>query len=406
MVVRIIEGTGRGQERAISSNDQTTLTTTANWSIVPDVTSRFVVAETSWKFAAVSATSPAQFEIPYRGGTTIQISGRGANVNDQEGTADLCPITRWALGQEVSDIGVPPAPQFSLAAPGGGELMVYEVGFGDLTNTSSITSGTLQLLSWNELTDPSAYILTASLQIDDTVVRLAALPSPFRNNTIQIGSELMTILSTDAVGQTYSVLRGALGSQISSHNAGDAVLHLDSTVVIVPFAADFFENRASVNFLHTFTLPDVRISAAEFYVTNAFGDSQTQTRCYTGDPNGGLRTLSGGQFSLQISGYLATQQNAAPPLLVEASHAIRDVRATLSQAAIGYNVVVDILQSGTEYCSLSIDSGTTASTVLGGGNLPALLEGVALTVNVTLEVIPGFASSVSPGRDLTVTIRL
>ncbi len=80
MSVRIIEGTGRGQERVIATNDQTTLTVSSSWSLVPDASSSFVVAEGAWKFGAVSANSPVQFEIAYEEGTVLQISGRGANV--------------------------------------------------------------------------------------------------------------------------------------------------------------------------------------------------------------------------------------------------------------------------------------------------------------------------------------
>ncbi len=216
----------------------------------------------------------------------------------------------------------------------------------------------------------------------------------------------MTILSADTTSNTYSVLRGALGSAATSHNSGDPVLHLDSTVIIVPFATNFFGNRASVNFLHTFSLPDVRVCATEFYVTNAFGDSQTQQQCYTTTSDGGLRTLSGGQFSLQASGYLATQQNAAPPLLVEASHAVRDIRANVSQAPSGYNILINVLQNTAPYCALTINTDTSISAVLDGANLPPLVEGSAISMNITLEVVENYPGSMSPGRDLTVTIRL
>lgn len=406
MVVRIIEGTGRGQERSIAWNDESTLTITTAWSTMPDKTSQFVVAEASWRFAAVSATSPVQFEIPYRSGTAIQISGRGANVNNQEGSADLCPLTRWSLGQNVADAGIPAIPQFSLAAPGGGELTISQVGFSDLTNTSSVTSGTLQLFSWNELNTPSDYVLTAALDSSSGTVSLVSLPTPKSSNVIQVGEELMTILSTDTTSNTYSVLRGALGSVPMSHKPGDPVLHMDSTVIIVPFATNFFGNRASVNFLHTFSLPDVRVCATEFYVTNAFGDSQTQQQCYTTTSGGGLRSLSGGQFSLQASGYLATQQNATPPLVIEASHAIRDIRANVNQAPSGYNILINVLQNTAPYCALTINTDTSISAVLDGANLPPLIEGSAISMNISLGLVENYSGSMSPGRDLTVTIRL
>jgi hypothetical protein len=222
----------------------------------------------------------------------------------------------------------------------------------------------------------------------------------------------------DATANTYTVLRGLLSSPVGSHNANEAVLHLDTSFIVAPFAPKFFLNRASINYMHTVSLPDVRVSAAEFFVTNAFGDSQTNQVCYTNRPDQGLRTLSGGQFSMQLSGYLATQQNAAPPLLVEASHAVRDVRATVSQAAIGYAISIDILQDGVQYCNLVIAPGKTASGLapinsvypapapFDGLALPPLKEGATLTTNVTLQVDGSGTGQLSPGRDLTVTIRL
>jgi len=379
---------------------------TPAWSVTPDATSIFVIAEPSWKFAAVSATSPAQFEVAYENGSVVQISGRGANVSNQEGTPDLCPLTRWTLGGEVSDAGLPGTPEFSLSAPGGGELALTQVGFDDLTNTSSVSSGTLQLFSWNELNTPSTYALAANVDAISTTVSLVQVATPNAGQTIQVGTELMTVVTVYPVANTYTVVRAVLGSAATSHSSGDLVLHLDATSTVVAFATDFFENRASLNYLHTLSLPDVRICAAEFYVTNAFGDSQAQQTCYTLQPDGGLRTLSGGQFSVQVSGYLATQQDASPPLLIEASHAVRDIRAVVNQAATGYTISIDILQNGTEYCNLSIPSGQPTSTVLDGAALPALQDAAALTINVTLQVVSGYAGQISPGRDLTVTIRL
>lgn len=406
MVVRIIEGTGRDQERSITTNDQTTLTVSSAWSVIPDATSTFVIAEGSWRFAVVSATSPVQFEVPYRIGTAIQISGRGANVNNQEGTPDLCPLTRWALGQEQPDAGVPGAPNFSLAAPGGGELMLYQIGFNDLTNTSSVSSGTLQIFDWNELNTPTPYALAAALDATSNQVFLTAVPSVLPSNVIQVEAELMTVLSIDSTTNSYTVARGVLGSSASTHGSGSSVFHLGTSFIIVPFAANFFANTASINYLHSVSVPDVRISAAEFFVTNAFGGSPVNEICYTNNPDGGLRTLSGGQFSIQVSGYLATQQNAAPPLLIEAAHAVRDLRATVTQPAEGYTISIDVLQNGSEYCNLAIAPGATVSNIVDGVGLPPLEKEAMLAINVALQVPNGYSGSLSPGRDLAVTIRL
>ena len=405
MTVRIIEGTGRGQERSIASNDQTKLTVTPSWTVPPDSTSSFVICESSWRFGAVSAMSPAQFEISYQAGTVIQVSGRSANVNNLESSVDLCPITRLALGGGNPDTGTAEAPAFTLTAPGGGELLLSQVGFTDLTNTSSVTSGTLELYSWSEIASPSSYQLASAVDPITGNVTLAAAGSPFVGQIIQIGSELMTVLALNAASNTYQVARGALGSTPTAHSPGDTVLQLQTSTVVVPFALNFFENRASVNFLHTIALPDVRICGAQFLVTNAFGDSQATPQCYTQIPDGGLRTLSGGQFSLQVGGTLATQQNAAPPLFIQATHAVRDIRATLNQAAAGYSATLDVLQNGVLYCSLTIPTGATTSNVVDGITLAPLTEGATLTLNVTLNVLQGFQGSTNPGRDLTVTVR-
>lgn len=47
MVVRVIEGTGRGQERLISGNSASTLNITPDWSVVPAIDSEFVIAQGS-----------------------------------------------------------------------------------------------------------------------------------------------------------------------------------------------------------------------------------------------------------------------------------------------------------------------------------------------------------------------
>ncbi len=405
MIVRITDGLGAGQERLISSNDSTSLTVTPPWSIVPDLTSEFVICEPSWRFAAVSSGSPVQFEIAYQAGTVIQISGRAANVYNQEGAPDLCPLTRLALGGNQADFGVPAIPVFSLDAPGGGGLTLSQVGFTDLANTASISSGTLQLFYWNELANANAYQIVSATDASTPTIPLSQALTVQVGDFIQIGTEVMGITSVGASTTTLSVVRGVGGSIAINHSAGEAVLKLDTKVIVVPFASSFFENKAYINFLHTFSLPDTRVSTAEFFVTNSFGNSQVQQLCFTDVENRGLRTLSGGQFSLQLGGYLATQQNVAPPLLIEAPHAVRDIRASLNQAASGYDTSITLLQNGAEYCSFTIPSGSSNSDLLNGVNLSPLAGESVITLNVALKPVSA-ASPLSPGRDLTVTIRL
>ncbi|HEX4231181.1 MAG TPA: phage tail protein [Bryobacteraceae bacterium] len=415
MIARIVIGTGAGQENQITANDATTLTVTPAWSTQPDATSQFVVTEASWRFGAVSATSPAQFEVPYRLGTALEISGRSANVNNQECAADLCPNTSVVLGAQTTDSDVPPAPTFTLTAPGQGNLTISQIGFASLTNTDAVTSGTLQTVYWNELNTPSTYSLAAQLDATSTTVSLNQIPSPQPQpgDTILvgadapgaglIGAELMTVQSVNTSNNTYSVTRGVLNSTAAIHQLNVPVLHLQAATFVLPFADNFFENRASQNYLHSMDLPEARVVAAELFVTNAFGNSEATTQCYTSGTDGGLRTLSGGQYSFQVSGYLAVEQNAAPPLLVEANHAVRDIRATVSEAAGETAITMSILQNAVDYCDLSIAPGSLVSNVVQGVDLPPLVSGATLTLSITGV---GQAAASTPGSDLTVTIRL
>jgi hypothetical protein len=304
---------------------------------------------------------------------------------------------------------VPPAPAlFEVDVPGGGEVVLTQIGFADLTNIASISSGTLQLYAWNELENPATYSLAQALDATSTYIYLVALPISQVGTVVQVDTELMSIESVDPSTNSYQVVRGALGSAAATHNANTDVLHLTTSAITVPFAAGFFENRSSVNYINTTSLPDMRICAAELFTTNSLGNGIPQVYCYTTDPDGGLRTLSGGQFSLQVAGVLATQQNAAPPLTIEASHAVRDIRAAVNQAPAGYNIVIDIMQNGAQYCpSLTISSGATASSnIVDGVSLLPLTEGSTISLNVTLNLIQNFSGSIIPGKDLTVTIRL
>ena len=123
-VARIVSGTGAKQERSIASNDATTLTITPPWTIVPDSTSQFVVADTTWKFGGLSLTSPAQIQVSDRPGTTVEISGRSANALDQESAPELNPFTRWQIGGGdggEADSDTPPAPDIRIERGRAGE---------------------------------------------------------------------------------------------------------------------------------------------------------------------------------------------------------------------------------------------------------------------------------------------
>jgi hypothetical protein len=275
-----------------------------------------------------------------------------------------------------------------------------QVGFGDLTNTRSITAGTLQLTYFDELQLPTVYALTEALDTTATTVRLNMSLNLENITGLQIGSEVMTLTNFDAATNTCSILRGQFGTTAATHDNNTAAYLLRQKTFVVPFARDFFENPASQNFAHTISFPDGRIVASQFTVTNSRGNSRSTTQSYLGQGEpGGLRTCSGGQFAIQVGGYLAVQQNAAPPLMVEASHAARDVRASVTEPPLETPITLTLWQGSKVYTTLTIPAGQTTSNIVDGTTIETLATGSTLRLDVT-----GVGRSV-PGRDLTVTIR-
>jgi hypothetical protein len=171
----------------------------------------------------------------------------------------------------------------------------------------------------------------------------------------------------------------------------------------MPFPRDFFGTPASGSYAYRVTLPDVRIAAADFFVTNSRGNSSVSQGALTATVDSGLRTLSGGQVSMQIDGLLAIQANATPPLIMDTAHSVRDIFANAGTAPSGASVDLRVTQNGVPYCTLSIPAGATVSNIVNGGGLSPLLNKAQIGLDVVS--VPQ-ASGTVPGADLTVTIRL
>ncbi len=406
MVVRITRGKGSGQERAVGANTPDTLTISGKWDITPDATSRFVVAESSWRLGAASATSPAAFEIPNREGATVHISGRAVNARMAEAPYELSPLARWRItgssGSAV-DTDVPPPPVFGLYPSGQGTVELVGVGFTDLTNTRTIEAGTLTLHYWDELSSPSQSALGAGISSTDTLVTLAAAGAGQIGDLIQIDSEVLAIVAVQNGGLQYQTTRGSHGTSASNHATQAVVYHLKRKVFIVPFPRDFFGSPASGSFSYPIFLPDARLAAASLMVTNSRGNSETSKGNFTATVDAGLRTLSGGQLTIQVEGYLAIQTGAAPPLVIEDAHSVRDVFAVVREAPTGGPVHLELKRDGALYCSLTIPVGATTSNTAGGFGLAPL----GALSKLTLDIISVSQTADStPGRDLTVTVRL
>lgn len=405
MVVRITRGTGAGQERTVSANDAITLTLSRAWDTEPDRTSYCTVAEAGWHFGCAGSDGPLAFQVPTRIGATAQVTARAANVYDWESPVELSPVTRWRIAGAGGglDQGVPGAPVFGILTRGAGDLGLTGLGFEDLGNTGSISSGTLTLFYWNELVYPSPNGLGADAVASDTAVSLAQAGDVQAGDLIQIDTELLQVQQVENGGLRLEVLRGSMGSAAEGHSATAPVYRLTRARLVVPFPANFFGSRASGDFTYFVLLPDARVAGATFFVTNAFGDGATTTACFTNRADGGLRTLSGGQYSIQVTGSLAVEANAAPPLVVQGTHAVWNVSAMVSDAPTLDSVDMKVLLNGALYCPLSIPAGRTYSDTVNGCGLPPLPASGLITLDISkVPEEPGLV----PGRDLTVTINL
>ncbi len=403
MLVRVTRGPGAGQELTIASNDITTLQLTSNWDTVPNAASYFVIAESAWHAVASAVASPVQFQVPNRTGATIHITGRAANANNEETPQDLCTVTRWVIGgADALDGAVPPAPSFGLglSPTNGGTVELSGVSFADLTNTHTVTAGTLALYYWPELTATAPPTLVGAIGTTDTIITLSAAGSAQPGWMVQMEAEVAQVAAVLSGGTQYQLTRGADGSTAAVHASGTTVYDLQTKTVIIPFVRDFFGSPASGTWSYPIPLADCRVASAELYVTNLLGDSPTGSICLTQLVDFGLRTLSGGQFSFQVDAFLAIETGATPDIIVEDSHSVRDVYAVIRQAPTGGAVNLQINQNGSAYCTLTIADSAAVSNVVDGATLPPLAEGAQLSLDITM------VGATNPGADLTVVIRL
>lgn len=402
-VVRITKGHGRGQERTVLSNSETSLTIAPAWVIEPDATSRFVVAESAWHFGALAGSGPVSFEIPNREGATVHISGRAANVNDLECPYELSPISRWTIrgaSGTGQDQDVPPQPAFSLSKTGQGTVELAGIAFESLTNTSSVTAGTLTLHYRGELDGPGASSLSASVVSTDEYIDVTPAWDAAVGDTAQVEREIVAVLEKFNGGTRLRVERGACGSSAAAHDAQSALEPLRRQTTIASFPRNFFGSPASGDFVLSMPLLDGRVAAAELFVTNERGNSPTGRDCYTGSGDRGMRTLAGGQLNLQVEGHLAIETSAVPVVAVNAARSAGDVRAVVAEAPAGSPIELRLTRNGVEWCTLTIAEGQTMSATVNGAGLNVLNAEDLLGLDV-LGVGTAF-----PGKDLTVTVRL
>jgi hypothetical protein len=401
MMVRITRGAGAGQERPITSNTATTLTVSPAWDTIPDSSSFFVVTETGWRFGAVANSSPVEFQIPNRAGETVELMGRAANASDVECAAELSTVTRWKIGGSgTSDSAAPPQPYFGLGGgQSGGTIELSGISFTDLTNTRTVSAATLTLHYWDELTGKPPIPLASAVGAGDTLIPLSETGEALAGAFIQLETEVMRVEEVQDNGMGYRVTRGMHETLAAAHGAQTLVYQLASKTVIAPFPPDFFGSPYSGSWSYSVNVSDVRVASAELFVTNQRGNSPVRSICLTNTVDRGLRILAGGQYSIQVDGFLAVDQSVAPAVVIETSHAVRDVFAVLGKVADA-PVNLQLNVNGSSYCNLTIAPGMTTSPSSDGKQLGPLIGGSLLSLSV-LSV-----GTTYPGSDLTVLIRL
>jgi hypothetical protein len=405
MTVRITAGTGAGQERVITGNSATTLFISPAWTITPDSTTAYVVSQTGYQFGASGSSSQAQFEIPNLAGQTVQICGRSANAYDIESPYEQATVTRWTIngaGGGALDSGVPPVPSFGLAVlPEFGGVQLSNLTFGTTTNTRTISLGTLTLYYYNEGATAALPMLTNGVGATDSTIAITSA-SPFTfPSYLALGSEIIRLTGKTPDGGQFTVDRGLDTTTPSAHAAQSVALPLKQMTSTVPFADNFFYSDANANWSQSIAIANARICSAELYCTNSRGNSPVAAQAFTSLADGGLRTLSGGQITLQIPGSLAVQNSAVPPLDPGATYAVNDVYAYVGTPPAGtVAIALTVTVQGQTYCTLSIAPGSSHSTSIDGSTLAALQAGQQIGLNVTA------VGDSTPGSDLTVVIRV
>lgn len=403
-LIWISSGKGKGQERTILSNNANTLFV-EGWTVLPDPTSSFAIAEPTWQLGCKASGSPASFEVPNRSGTVVQVAGLAANALDLESAIDGSVITRWIVGGGSLvpvDTDVASEPIFTLSTRGTGDLSLSGVGFSTLENTRTIQSGTLEIHFWDELLDLPAGRLSDSVDSTQTALSFTESVNADAGALLQIDNEIVRVESAGP-GNQVNVIRGVLGSSASSHGAGSIPFRLQKRGLVFAIPLQFFGSPASGAFQQSFYLPHLRVAAAELWFTNSVGDSPRALQTFSSLAQFGLRTGYGGQYALYAEGYVAIEDDAAVPLLVDRDHSVQDILGTLEVAATGGPVEIDITVDSEVYCSLTFPQGSRFSNIVSGTYLPPLRAGARLGINVRSVQ---HSSGTIPGRDLSVRIRI
>jgi len=403
----IRSGTGVGQERSIRSNSSATINISSSWDVLPDATSKFAIVDGSWTLSVESETDLITVMLPLLTASTFEVSLRSVAKDDSELDMLESPSLVWQIGVgSVSslDSNVPPEPVFFFGLIEEGTVSVGPIGFLTLENLASVYIGQLGLLFWDELLAPTPVALGSALLSSDTSAMLTGLSNSLAIGTLfQVEEEIVQTTGAPASGNVYPVTRALYKTTASAHSNGLPVFVLSRREMTIPFAPGYFSSTSAVGFRYNLRLPNVRISGADLVLFNRIGPSIRSEESYTGVFNYGVRTLSGGQITMNVQGYLAIEASAGNSYVVDRTTVVRDVSAYMQEPPTGANVEILVKVNGTPYCELLIEAGSHVATAVSRFNVQPLAPGATLSFDV-LNVPPAAAGT--PGRDLTVLLQI
>jgi len=250
---------------------------------------------------------------------------------------------------------------------------------------------------WDELQGVTRFSLAARLRNADSSLVLNVAGTAGAGDMIQVDAEVMSVTAVDSM--QYTVTRGMHGTQAVAHDAAAAVYHLAAKTAIAPFAPNFFGSPYSGSWNYATVMPDVCIASAQLFVTNRKGDSPPATIALTHSAENGMRTYAGGQYALQVDGYLAIEDSATPPVVIDSKRSVRDVYGVLGTAADA-PVTFQVNVNGAAFCECTFQPGLTVSSVVNGLTLPPLEQRAQITLSILA------VGQTYPGADLTVVVRL
>ncbi|MEP7361801.1 MAG: phage tail protein [Acidobacteriota bacterium] len=405
-VLRVVSGAGATQERVIVDNTESEVLIAQSWNTVPDTSSSVCVVEAGWNLGGESNTSPVFFEVPNQSSSTIHIRGYGLNGAGSQSRKELGAIVRHVIGGAFGpdqDADVPAVPTFGLSATDRGFVEIGGIGFSHQTNISTISSGTAQIHYLDELNLVPTSWLAEGISSTSSNILTSTAVSISPGTLLRLGPELMRAVSSTLDSFECELERGVYGTTAVAHEANSEIYQLERKVSTIPIPRQFFGSAGSGDFSYAVPLANSRVLAADLLFTNSRGNSEAGQINFCSLADGGLRVLSGGQISIQVGGYLGIQSPAAPPIVVEEGHAIRDIFAVVKEPPVGAPIVMVLRRNSDVLCHLTIAEGDTISNIVPGEGVEALLS----MQQVSLDIVSvGQGGSTLPGRDLTVTIRL